>query len=259
MKMSNLSAIAALVSAGSVAFGGNPVLDWASLGWANQAPGGGYQTGASMNSISIGAIDVDVTFELFGTATGQHNSLFGGGVTTGPGLTNFQNNADEFLFGIGDSGDLNTEVFENYSLLTINFSSPVDITNLVIGDIDIHPNGSWQDAVRVVGSMAGDARNTTYNPEESAFFELRTFTFDNIEFDALVGINGDNPFGNTAAETSVSFDGLVDRIELFYFNGPDTSANFRGIYLSNIGFVPAPGSAALIGLSGLLLARRKRA
>lgn len=63
----------------------------------------------------------------------------------------------------------------------------------------------------------------------------------------------DNPTGGHLSISGVNFDTLVFNAE--YSNG--TSTCFAGIF-DNVSIVPAPGAASVLGLAGMVLARRRR-
>jgi hypothetical protein len=233
------------------------VVDWGS-NWTLAEGNGWYQTGAFNNSTSSDGVTVDVSLQLFGTATGDHNFLpdtpFASDTYNGT-----QGIGDPAL-GLGDSNSQNNgTTFDNYVLLSLSFSSPVDITSMAIGDVDINGE-SWQDAVAVVGSNNNVLANTSYTPGSTSFFETRTFSFPDSGM-SLFGVTGLSNAANDGSngQFDVSFDSMVDRIDIYYWNGPDTdNSASRGIYIQDIGFIPTPGTAtaALLGLG--MFSRRRR-
>lgn len=262
-------AIAALALTAAAGSAHAALLDWGS-GWTSADPDGSYQDGALTNSAVFSGIGVNVTFETFGTATGDHNFL-----PPSPGTSFAQYNGDQAAgdpaLSIGDSDSFNGSSLDNFVRLSIDFSQAVDITDFSIGDIDISSGGSWQDAVVVLGSNAGSAVDATYALHAGASPAALTLTtFDFASGSAVYGptplsLPGALGLQQTAndlddAQIDVGFTGVVDRIEILYWNGPDANdADFRGIYIQDIGFVPTPGATALGALALGVLARRRRA
>lgn len=73
--------------------------------------------------------------------------------------------------------------------------------------------------------------------------------------DLPAGVNQSFSVSLASLAVSAGFDAAdIDAIEII-FNDRDRLAN-RDFYLNNIAFIPAPGALALMGLSGLLVARR---
>lgn len=233
------------------------ILDWGS-GWDNNA-GAEWATGATSGSTTVDGVNISVSVATFGTATGFNSFL---------GTTPFASdtyNGDQGLgdpaLAIGDSNSFNTgTTFDNYLKVTISFSQLIDITKLSIGDIDISSGGSWQDVVVVLGSALGSDVPATYNPESNAVFETRDYNFPDSGL-SYRGVTGIAPAANDTADGQfdVSFAGLVDEIHILYWNGPDAgSSQGRGIYIQDIGFVPAPGAIALAGAGILVGGLRRR-
>lgn len=232
------------------------VIQWGT-GWSNNA-GGEYLRGASSGSTIVDGVQADVLVQTFGTATG-FNSFLG----TTPWATdtfNGDQGPGDPALAIGDSNSRNNgTTFDNYVKVTISFSQLVDITRLALGDVDINGN-SWQDVVVVLGSNAGSDVAASYDPESNAFFETRDYDFPDSGV-SFRGVTGISPSANDTANAQfeVSFAGLVDTIEILYWNGPDTTnSQGRGIYIQNIEFVPAPGAVVLAGAGVLMGGLRRR-
>ncbi len=233
------------------------ILDWGS-GWDNNA-GAEWGTGATTGSTTVDGVNIDVSVATFGTATG-FNSFLGTTPAASDTYNGDQGPGDPAL-AIGDSNSFNLGAdFENYLKVTITFDQLVDITRFNIGDIDISSGGSWQDVVVVLGSASGSNVAAAYNPEANAFFETRDYNFPGTG-ESFRGVTGIDPAGNDTddAQFAVSFAGLVNQIEIFYWNGPDASnSQGRGIYIQDIEFIPSPGAIALAGAGVLVGGIRRR-
>lgn len=246
------------------------VLDWGS-GWTNSDPDGTFQDGAATNSTVVDGITINTTFQTFGTATGDHNFL-----PDSPGTsTDFNGDQadDNPALSIGDSQSFNSgNAFDNFVLFTIEFSRAVSIQSLTIGDNDISSGSFWQDVTTVLGSNAGSSVGVSYDPTVGPAFEQRSYSFSDGSNTAPAGLFGAGPISfegitgtsnasndGTDGQYDVNFSGLVDTINIVYFNGPDSNDDrFRGIYIQDIAFVPTPGAVALLGVAGLAGVRRKR-
>ncbi|MEM8835363.1 MAG: hypothetical protein AAGD00_06040 [Planctomycetota bacterium] len=269
MNLMRSGAIVAIAGLSCAATSHASVLDWGS-GWTNSDPDGTFQDGAATNSTVVDGITINTTFQTFGSATGDHNFL-----PDSPGTaTDFNGDQadDDPALSIGDSQSFNLgNAFDNFVLLTIEFSQAVSIERLTIGDNDISSGNAWQDVTTVLGSNGGSGVGVTYDPTVGPAFELRNYTFSDgsntapglfgpgpVSFDGITGTSNASNDG-TDGQFDVDFGGLVDTINIIYFNGPDSNDDrFRGIYIQDIEFIPTPGAAALLGVAGLAALRRKR-
>ena len=242
---------------------GSFLLDWGS-GWQFADPDGSYQDGALTNFTSVGGVDIEVRVSFNGSATGVNNFAGPDGFSPTPFTDEAFFNGDQAdsdpALGISDSVSKNDNgVFENFVRVSIMFSQAVELHDFAVGDVDISGGGSWQDAFAVVGSLDDQSFEATYDPSSTAFFEVRSANLANAPFQNAVFGTANAANDSDDAQFNVSLDGPVDLVDLYYWNGPDSSGQEgRSIYIQDISFVPTPGAAALALIGAATGVRRRR-
>lgn len=232
------------------------VIDWEDGLWDN---GSGYNTGydnGAASGLTNGGF-VSVTWDEFGTATGNHSSLGGAQPQV---RTDFNGSSTDGALSIGTAGDNNSGTRQNYVTLTIAFGGPVDILSLIIGDVDRDGASSWEDFVGVEAFYNAAPVTTTYaiNPGPTSRHALDTM----FGLPGVRGNNGDVAFSSDEGNVGVTFDGPVNLIRIYFHQGSGTTGSSQhGVWLQDIEYtgVPEPSTwaMALGGLALLALGRKR--
>jgi hypothetical protein len=226
-------------------------------GWQQPGAAPAANTGVYRGSTAGGQIVVE--WRRFGTANGVHSSIGNvmPAVNGGTGATVFNGASDDGALGIGTGGDANSNALANYVKLSIWFDMTVDVIPFVIGDVD--DASAWQDFVAVEGSLGGVQRVTSYAIGANQANHTR------LGKAGVLGINNFNAEnGSEAANVTVGFDGAVDRIDVYFLQGPQgAAASAHGIWMRDLEGTgtPEPATSLLITLplgALLLLSRRLR-
>lgn len=137
--------LAALLLLAPISVASASTIDWQDGNW-NGGIGNGYTSG-SATGITTGG-DVSVSWDLFGTADGDHPGLGG----TQPRVLTTVGDGVDGVLTLATSGDRNTtSTLLNYTTLTISFATLVNLANgaLTIQDVDYSLGTTWQDLVAV--------------------------------------------------------------------------------------------------------------
>jgi len=230
------------------------LIDWEDGTWDHGSGAVvGYQGGQASGSTAGGT--VDVTWDVFGTSTGNHSGLNG----VQPQVSNtFNGTIDDGAISLASGSDGNTTTLANYSTLTIAFDDAALINFFTMGDVD--RGSAWEDFVAVEAFLDDAAVGVTYSTA-GPIHETTTYLGLAGVRGANVNVEGDSDDANIG----VNFDGAVDVVRIFYLQGPQAPGNSQhGIWLRDIGYnsvgeVPEPGTVALFGagLVGLALMRRR--
>ena len=97
--------------------------------------------------------------------------------------------------------------------LTINFSKPVTNISFALSDIDFSQGTSWQDQMRVLGSLAG--ANVNYSKQVAGSI-LQTGS------DTFYG-TGSVPPTDAHGNVAISFNSPINKLEFYYNYGPNAT------------------------------------
>ncbi|WP_417979574.1 beta strand repeat-containing protein, partial [Flavobacterium sp. GSP14] len=98
--------------------------------------------------------------------------------------------------------------------LTINFNKPVTNISFTLSDIDFSQSNTWQDQMRVVGTLAG--ATVTYNKQVAGSI-VQTGT------DTFYG-TGSVPANDAHGNVTISFNSPINKLEFYYNYGPAVTA-----------------------------------
>lgn len=228
-------------------------------GWRQPGAAPAANTGVYSGTTSNGQVTVE--WRRFGTASGAHSGI--GGVMPvvngGPGAGVFNGAGDDGALAIGSASDYNgTSVFLNYVQLSIIFAEPVDLSQIVLGDVDDVSGTAWQDLVFVRGFKQNSPVGVNY--------ALSANQVQHTQFGmtGVLGVNNVNvAFDSENGNAVATFNGAVDRVDILYTHGPQgSSGNAHGIWLRDIEAataVPEPSAIAyLAGPIGMFAYFRNR-
>ncbi|WP_158634592.1 beta strand repeat-containing protein, partial [Flavobacterium tiangeerense] len=97
---------------------------------------------------------------------------------------------------------------------TINFNKPVTNISFTLTDIDYSQSNTWQDQMRVVGTLAG--ATVTYNKQVAGSI-VQTGS------DTFYG-TGNVPPNDAHGNVTISFNSPINKLEFYYNYGPNVTA-----------------------------------
>lgn len=189
----------------------------------------------------------------FTEARFQNGAIQTGNITYGPDNYAWTNHEALARTNWGFSGVLNTTWFVTYT-----FSNTVPAGNIILGVSglgrrDPRPGENAQDCITVAtvlqnGTHLGDWTNGNNWGATQFTGGAGTFAMQN----SVTGPNGQDPWWNTG----LALVRIDDAVTSLTVRMDQTAGDGVGV---NIGvLVPTPGSAALLGMGGLLAVRRRR-
>jgi hypothetical protein len=231
-------------------------INWDQGNW-NGGTANGYTSGSATGTTTGGAVSVQWT--LFGTADGTHGGL--GGVQPRVLNTVGATGVGNGVLTLATSGDRSVGSLSNYATFEFNFAGPVNLANgaLTIQDVDFASVSSWQDFVAVQAFNGVSPVAVTYST--LAAHSLTT------QF-GLAGVKGISPVPNSGVgeangNVGVNFGGTVDRIVIYYLQGPDLTSGTggdHGVWLKDVTYtaaVPEPSTWISLGLGMISLGALK--
>jgi hypothetical protein len=239
-------------------------INWDGGNW-NGGTANGYTSGSPTGTTTGGA--VTVTWGLNGTADGTHS-----GLPTPPGIQPQVMNtvgiggAGNGVLTLGTSGDRNTSTLTNYTTLTINFASLVNLANgaLTIQDVDFATATTWQDFIAVQAFNGLNPIGVSYSVSPA------NVATSYLGLSGVAGIaNVPNSGASQAnADVGVNFADDLDSVVIYFFQGPGVTSGTgtdHGVWLKDINYTPAAvpePSTISLGLAGLAMCavamRRKK-
>jgi hypothetical protein len=233
------------------------IVNWDSGDW-NGGSANGYTSGSPTGTTNGGAVSVQ--WSVFGTADGTHAFLGG----TQPRVLNTvgAGGAGNGVLTLATSGDANSGTLSNYAMFELNFTTPVNLANgaLTIQDVDFAASDVWQDFVAVQAFNGVSPIAVSYSI--LAPHALTTqFGLAGVKGTGLVSNSGP---GQADGDVGVNFNGSVNRIVIYFFQGPDFTAqtgNDHGIWLKDVTYssaVPEPSTWMTLGLGAVSLAGLRR-
>ncbi|WP_159779080.1 VCBS domain-containing protein, partial [Flavobacterium sp. 9AF] len=108
--------------------------------------------------------------------------------------------------------------------LTINFSKPITNLAFAISDIDFSQGNSWEDQMRVVGSLSGTTVN--YNKQVAG-------SIVQVGNDTFYG-TGSVPPNDAHGNVTISFNSPIDKLEFYYNYGPYATAADPGGQIAGV-------------------------
>jgi hypothetical protein len=233
-------------------------INWDGGDW-NGSVANGYTSGSPTGTTTDGAVSVQ--WSLFGTSDGTHSFL--GGVQPRVLNTVGAGGAGNSVLTLASSEDANFgSTLSNYSTFEFNFSTSVDLANgaLTIQDVDFASADIWQDFVAVQAFNGASSVSVTYSI--LAAHALTTqFGLAGVKGTGLVPNNG---AGQADGDVGVNFGGSVNRIVIYYMQGPDLTSGTggdHGIWLKDISYttstIPEPSTWMTLGLGAISLGALK--
>ena len=263
--------VIALTSALTTQQAHSAIFDWGNIGTTIN----NVDSGDSFVASNVDGSGVNFTFTFTNSTSNGLNAIISESnqasdfPTNTTGRRNFEGNGgniytDNPLYVVG-KGDVATDSV----VITITMSQAVNISNLIIGDIDRFvstglPNG-FEDQVTITSSLLG----TSVNNNIVGGGANHTITGNNSATATASSTSGGALDSTLAAsQINVTTLGAVDTLTIEYFNADaDGISNSHWITLGTdarftnftVASVPEPSSVSLLGLGSIcLLMRRKR-
>ncbi|TCP24078.1 VCBS repeat-containing protein, partial [Tenacibaculum skagerrakense] len=150
-------------------------------------------------------------------------------------LTN-TNGGHTGYFGYAIDGTVNPS---SDTVLTINFSQPVYNLGFLVVDIDFSQGNSWQDLIRIQGSLSGS---------NSSYKYVTTGGIVDAGGNTFYGIGSAVP-GDATGNINVFFEEPIDQLVLSYNYGPNATAANQGGQIAGVSDIYWQGSAIGITIS----------
>lgn len=239
----------------SVAEGG--VITWSGNTWNHGGtPSVGWAAGAQSGTTLDAATGV--------TLTATHTRVNSNAGTNNMSLQPFGAGATppRLLYWAITSDYEGGGTLDDYSTMTLSFSSAVTVTGFSIRDVDDGAGTSWQDFVAVRAQNGATNVGVTYAlGNGGADQDLHT----RFGLNGVLGVNDLNypsTDPNAAnADVGITFGGAITTMTVTFLQGPQgSSANNHLIFLNNLTITPVPESSTygMIGFAALAFFGRRR-